>query len=173
MCQRAIESVSIQAEEEKQDTFVELCGCGKPNKGHYASIRKVPLSMRHIERSISEVADLSPNLVEANSDMENSSQSRVPNSTQTSSLSSFRRSTSHHDPCRLKPAENRNGNREENREHFLNLPFGLSKIFVRADSNRSSNTANISNSSLRDTDVSEFIQSDPVDYMVEMNENIQ
>ncbi|CAG9857880.1 unnamed protein product [Phyllotreta striolata] len=143
-----------------KDTFAELCCCKKTSNGHYAAIRRIPPKMRDIPRSVSD--NVASNLQKTGERPNKRNDSKVSDSSRSSFLSNSSRSTSLYDRNKSIASEH------EGDKNTALLPFKFSRIFGK----RHSDSAAISNSSLRDTDVTEFNHSDLVKNMIKINDNI-
>ncbi|XP_072394156.1 pyrokinin-1 receptor-like [Diabrotica undecimpunctata] len=148
-----------------KDTFSQLCGCRTTSKGHYAAIRRVPPNMREIPRSVSEGLPNNTNLKST----KKHPNSKFSDSRGSSFISNASRTTSLYDRNRSIASEH--GGLPDRKKYFI-LPLSLSKIFSRKGS-EGFNNSTISNSSLKDTDVTEFTHVDLVKNMNEINDNIK
>ncbi|KAG5868263.1 hypothetical protein JTB14_017692 [Gonioctena quinquepunctata] len=152
-----------------KNTFREVCGCKEKNRGYYSSIRRVSPESRNVQRSMSEVTSSSPGLKTANSKM-NRNNSKISTTSRSSFMSTSSRGSSLYDRNKCLAFENGKSAEPVGKKFFI-LPLNLSRIFGGKRSNQTNN-ATISNSSLKDTDVTEFNNSDLVSNMLQINEDI-
>lgn len=164
-----------------QTTFSDFCGCGAESKiRHYTTIRKLPPAMRNMQRSVSDgVTQVNKNFLgyargrtalpsEIPGNPKGSHHARISFlSNETRSSSMYEKNKSYASQGKGSPVD-------------LNfLPAGFRDAFrggrpgrtnLETDNCDSANT--ISNSSLRDTDMTEFNYSDLVNDMMQINRNI-
>ncbi|XP_074033554.1 neuromedin-U receptor 2-like [Leptinotarsa decemlineata] len=151
-----------------KNTFLEVCGCKKNPRGDYSSVRKVPPSMRNMQRSVSEVSSFSPKSQKANK-FRNSG---ISDTCRSSFLShSSTRSTLYEKNKFIAGEPGTNAGNEGKR--FFIFPLKFSRIFGPKTSEQGRNTGTISNSSLKDTDLTEFTDCDLVNNMRAINEDMK
>lgn len=143
-----------------------MCGCKSTSKSHYAAIRRVPPSMRDMPRSVSD--NVTPALNKSAHAKNKRCNSKISDSSRSSFLSNSSRTTSLYDRNKSIACEHE---AIQDGKKCSMLPLRFSQIFGRKGSDRYN--SEISNSSLKDTDVTEFTQCDLVKNMIKINDNIK
>ncbi|XP_018565547.1 pyrokinin-1 receptor-like [Anoplophora glabripennis] len=168
-----------------KDTFSDFCGCDTEIKiRHYTAIRKLPPSMRNMQRSVSD------GVTQVNRDFlglrrgrpvlasKNPSSSKGSQHTRISFFSNEARCSSMYERNKSYATQSK-ASPGEHGKYLSFLPVGFRDAFktnevirtnLETENCDSANT--ISNSSLKDTDMTEFNYSDLVNDMIEINKNI-